>query len=583
MSQFLLYYQRPEPATWVYLSSFLTIGLYFVFHRFWSIRNLDIVLLILLGPGLLLVHEGRKRELAAIADTKSSILVSQVSPPASGGADTLVATPQDMANDIEETPNVSSNPAWLVEGAQVGGAGDQLDAADSLQAAKSRQLRGFIWLFVIEGAILLRLLFDPLMVRRPLLDPNLTTGGLVFIGAAMLIFLMANVITSTPEIQREQGPALGPGYPVLNMLPAIPTTPDAESMLRQRPGRESLQRFGLEESALLGQSHPNYGVVRLAEESVLVSQQTVSQQSSSVDDRKNTAGIDLDSMLAQAAEPRGREPDGVRDPDVDSASRTTEVQPAYAALARTLAIAAHLAVIIGMMMIGHHHFGNFKAGAGCATLYLLLPYTAQMTGRVDHVLPAALLVWAVLMYRRPLLAGICLGLAAGLVYYPAFLLPLWLGFYRQRGLGRFAGGVAGTMALLTILLSLGGSENFKERLIQMYGLWLPWIDNLEGVWGLGWQPIWRLPVLVAFVLLAGLYSFWPRQKNLGTLMSCSATLMVAAQFWHGFGGGLFVAWFLPLMLLTVFRPNLEDRVALKVIGGGPVRRVNANKMDVSAA
>src|SRR6056297_1909052 len=64
MSEFLLYYKRPDPTTWVYLSSFLTIGLFFVFHRFWSVRNLDILLLILLAPGLLMVHEGRRRHLS---------------------------------------------------------------------------------------------------------------------------------------------------------------------------------------------------------------------------------------------------------------------------------------------------------------------------------------------------------------------------------------------------------------------------------------------------------------------------------------------------------------------------------------
>ena len=63
MSEILLYYKRPDPTTWVYMSSFLTIGLFFVFRRFWSIRNLDIILLILLAPGLLMVHEGRRREL----------------------------------------------------------------------------------------------------------------------------------------------------------------------------------------------------------------------------------------------------------------------------------------------------------------------------------------------------------------------------------------------------------------------------------------------------------------------------------------------------------------------------------------
>src|SRR5690606_37523466 len=63
MSEILLHYKRPDPTTWVYLSSFLTIGLFFVFHRFWSMRNLDLVLLILLAPGLLIVHEGRRRQL----------------------------------------------------------------------------------------------------------------------------------------------------------------------------------------------------------------------------------------------------------------------------------------------------------------------------------------------------------------------------------------------------------------------------------------------------------------------------------------------------------------------------------------
>ena len=48
-----------------------------------------------------------------------------------------------------------------------------------------------------------------------------------------------------------------------------------------------------------------------------------------------------------------------------------------------------------------------------ATLYLLLPYTAQMVGRVEHVLPAALIVWALVFYRRPIVSGAFLALATG--------------------------------------------------------------------------------------------------------------------------------------------------------------------------
>ena len=46
--------------------------------------------------------------------------------------------------------------------------------------------------------------------------------------------------------------------------------------------------------------------------------------------------------------------------------------------------------------------------------------------------------------------------------------------------------------------------------------------------------------------------------------------MLAVQFWTGYygGGGTIMAWYLPLLLLTVFRPNLEDRIALAVLDKG---------------
>jgi uncharacterized membrane protein len=56
-----------------------------------------------------------------------------------------------------------------------------------------------------------------------------------------------------------------------------------------------------------------------------------------------------------------------------------------------------------------------------------------LTGRVDHVVPAALLVWAIAAYRRPMIAGVLMGLAVSVIYYPWFLLPLWCGFYWRRG------------------------------------------------------------------------------------------------------------------------------------------------------
>jgi hypothetical protein len=524
MSEILLYYKRPDPTTWVYLSSFLTIGLYFVFHRFWSIRNLDILLLILLAPGLLMVHEGYRRELQesdALArqqlkeresesdDSQPRVLTSLV------GAMPIFALAQvDAAS--ESTTNSEQNAASEVGAASEAGAaldpvtgdpvtGDpitggpvvaaeqdsEVDYADSSRAFAAADIQrwGFIYLFVVQSLILLRSMLDPLMVRRPLLDPNLTTGGLNFIGISLFIFMMANVVASNPMIQVTQGPELGPGYAMMNMLPAIPTRPVSDA------------------------------------------------------------------------------PGGVLPP---TSSELTPSQTRWARVAKGLAILAHLAIVSAIVLISNRHFSNLRAGVGCATLYLMLPYTAQMTGRVDHALPAALLLWAVLSYRKPLVAGIFLGLAGGLVYYPLFLLPLWFSFYWQRGVRPFAVGVVAMLALLMVALSFDQSASLTEHLRRMFGILNPYREahELQGIWNLGWNPVWRLPVIVAFVILSVFFAIWPAQKNLGTLISGSAAVMVAAQFWHGSSGGMYIAWFLPLLLLMIFRPNLQDRVATKVVVGG---------------
>jgi hypothetical protein len=101
----------------------------------------------------------------------------------------------------------------------------------------------------------------------------------------------------------------------------------------------------------------------------------------------------------------------------------------------------------------------------------------------------------------------------------------------------------------------------------MFGIRTPPIENVEGIWQF-WQPIYRLPILALFVALAFSYLAWPVRKHLGTLISSTAAIMLGAQFWHAHGGGLYIGWYLPLLLLTVYRPNLEDRLALTVVTEG---------------
>jgi hypothetical protein len=240
-----------------------------------------------------------------------------------------------------------------------------------------------------------------------------------------------------------------------------------------------------------------------------------------------------------------------------------------AATARLMAILSHVAVVAGIVMIGVWHFDNIRTGIAAATLYLLLPYTAGWTGYVYHVVPAALLVWAIACYRWPMLSGMLLGLATGAIYYPLFLLPLWIGFYWQRGLLRFTVGYASMLVMLVGLLALTSTdfEHFLAQVKMMSGWTNLAAPGVRGFWvfHVSTRP-YRLPVLAAYVAMCASFALWPTPKNLGSLLSCSAAAMLGTQFWQANGGGVYIAWYLPLLLLTIFRPNLEDRIALATLG-----------------
>ncbi len=444
MNEFLFQYHKVHPTTWVYLSSLLTIGLFFKFSRVWSVRNLDLIGLIMLAPGLLMVEYGLAQH------------------------------------------------------------------SDRIQQA------GYVWLFATGALFMIRLLLDPVMVRRPLLEPNLSAGAMTFMGVSAVIFLLANVLNSQME-------------------------PDDLAGVKGAEHVQALESPSPEEKQDLATHGPGYPLLHLLPS-------------------LSTQALLIEDTARQTPQERDIRRDRVR-----------------IATARTMAILAQLAIVVGMVLIGFYHFDNIRTGIAAATLYLLLPYTAQLTGRVGHVVPAALLIWAVVTYRRPFISGMFIGLAISAIYYPLFLLPLWMGFYWQRGLLRFSVGVATTLAVSVASLAFisDSPASFWSQVQQMFGWTSLSTNNLQGFWGLEvLNPAYRYPVLVMLIVFCVSLAIWPAQKNLGTLMSCSAAVMLATQFWLPNGGGLYMAWYLPLTLLTIFRPNLEDRVALSVLGEGwfPKRR-----------
>jgi hypothetical protein len=440
--QNLLYKFELNPVTWAYLSSLITIAVYFKFRRFWSVRNLDLLGLLLYAPGLLMVSFGLDRQNAA-------------------------------------------NPR----------------AAELVHA-------GYAWLFMVTGLFLVRTLVDSAMVRRPLLEPNLSVSGLTFSCAAMLVFLMANVITPSMKTSDVEG---------AQSIDKMVGKKDYAGV------REEIKKYG-----------PGYPLFQLV----------------SVSSNDNI-------------------PDNT-DPNA--------VQRAFVRVAftRTMAIAAHLAIVLAMVLIGYRHFDNMHTGIAAATLYLLMPYTAEYTPRIDHVVPGALLVWAIQSYRRPVLAGVLIGLVSGLICYPLFLLPLWCSFYWRRGLFRFLIGVFSMLVLVALSLLITADRQhiaatFLADLFHTFGPDIVPAGREVGFWELPRLSAFRLTVFAGFAAMCISLAIWPAQKNLGSLLACTTAIILATQFWKPYEGGTYLGWYLPLLILTIFRPNLEDRVALSAISEGWLR------------
>ena len=480
----ILYDYQMNATTWVYLSSLIMIAVYFKFRRFWSVRNLDLIGLIFLAPGLLLVAHGKREQNGTpVASSAQADARARQAKDIDSGPPISPPAADEAASKPSERPKLSER-------------GDKIEARTS--PGRQMEQLGYLWLFVVGGFFLFRMLIDSVMVRRPLLEPNLSASGLSFACASMFVFLIANVITDRPE---------------MGSAPAV----KASDKPADKPSEKPADKL--------------------------------------TDDGRN---VDIQKVLKQSGP-------GYPLFHVFSCDSDDTVK-------RITAIIAHLAIVLGMVLIGYRHFDNTHAGIAAATLYLLLPYTAQYTPRVDHVVPGALLVWAIQCYRRPVLSGIFVGLAAGLTWYPLFLLPLWCSFYWRRGLLRFSFSVLVVLSLIIGSLAFAPANlgSFWIQFMQTVGAWYVPTAEISGFWEGPLAPF-RWPIMAAFFAMCGSMVLWPAQKNLGSLLACSAAIMLGTQFWKAHDGGTYMAWFLPLMILTILRPNLEDRVALSAISEGWVK------------
>jgi hypothetical protein len=448
-------FNLPNSTTWFYFSLLLAIALFFRFTRLLSVRNLDVVGLFLLVPGLLLLLEAQTRSRSA-----------------------HVAMPGHVAHLVAESAVVQMVPGV--------GLGNAVTLATSVQQAADSSARlawyGYLWLMCGSACFFLRCLLDLALVSRPALGPNLNPSGLIFLSLALFVCLIV-VAYRKPT---------GPPGPVGKPSVAVHET--------QRRADYLVQTHFL------------------------------------------IPGLVTDNTQA--------------------------------IVEATSAVMCHFLIVVALAFIGWRHFQDSPGGVAAAAFYLLLPYTAYHVDQVHHVLPTALLLWAVALYRLPMLAGIFLGLSAwlsaGSGYSSVFLLFPWFGFYWRRRGGRFLFGFLASALTCGLIIAalLWADDNLAASIQSSLSLsdWQPWLqpnpEVTKGFWtGVALAPAYRLPVFVAFVAFVLATTFWPKPKNLAQLIALSAAILIGIQFWFADQGGVYVLGYLPLLLLMVFRPNCSDKLA----------------------
>lgn len=427
-----------------------------------------------------------------------------------------------------------------------------------------QNLSGYLCLFGMGLIFLIRLLFDQVMVRRPLLEPNLTPDALGFAAFTLLIFMLANVmvnrgdqIDSVRTVRLEQ---------ILYLRSEL--ADESPPSLHDAGYLPFLHYCAMTEKAMA----PHPSLARKLVVSQKLGTPIESDVSEAVFDAVTAEETDRpiledpEALFPEDLEISGEEADDVLEMDSSEDLPDPPLSIWKDAFALFGIIFGQASMVGGLIAIGFLHFGKIRTGISAATLYALLPYTNLMTGRLDHIIPGMLIIWAVVSYRRPIVSGLLVALAGGLVFYPLFLIPIWCSFYWKRGIVRFLVGAGFALAVMALLLAFSPEAYgpYATQLWRMLGSGTFFSGPPGGLWEFI-SPIYRIPILVGFLVLVVLMLFWPSQKHLASLISCSALVLLAVQFWMPHEGGLNLGWYLPLLILTIFRPNLEDRVALTTV------------------
>ncbi|MDR1479491.1 MAG: hypothetical protein LBJ00_11185 [Planctomycetaceae bacterium] len=551
------------PTTWFYVSTLIILAVFFKFNRVWSVRNLDLVGIILITPGLIWLAMSDDLWGYIWLFVLYFLLLIRLF------FDTVMVRRPLLEPNL--TPGSLTFSCFFLVLFVV--AALTVNRGNKIDTVRTVRLEHILTTRHLDQKIGM----NPATLNIPPKElPNLQPGFrpfLVFAERTSLAFTPPPKIRAEILQNRSAVPNLGLATfsesvlvntitnPETTALPAnasvlqIPIASDPPTSTRPNTAINSAVQTTANSTPLktiptpvmLSESEPNI------DSAIAASTSEISKTSSDVVVPNLPPKLEMFSEQTESPN--------------NSNSPATHIIPTPTlkqfSLIMLVSLSAHFLIVLAFIYIGHCHFGNIHTGVACAALYLLLPYTNQMVGRLDHVVPAVLILWGVAVYRSPFYSGFCIGSAAALVFYPIFLVPLWCSFYWRRGWVRFLVGAIAAIVSFAILLCFSPSVlgTYNDQLIHMFGKSsLLIFSRADGFWNYT-EVIYRVPVIACFFAICFGMLLWPQHKHLATLLSCSTIVMLGTQFWQPHQGGLCIAWFVPLLILTIFRPNLEDRVA----------------------
>lgn len=268
----------------------------------------------------------------------------------------------------------------------------------------------------------------------------------------------------------------------------------------------------------------------------------------------------------------------------DPAQGPNYLHPPLLATRLTL-LTFHILGLWALITIGRK-LGSPAAGWGLACLYAASPYVQGLGGAefsingvtyISHIAPAAVLLLAFAALDQPVRAGALLGVAAGVLFWPAFLVPLWFGYYFWRRIGwkQFIAAFLMVCALIVVVVWWRTASTESETVLQVvhrstvghqegkeaYG------SSTFGFWGTHpsaaafWQqPLvtgWPLlkPAFLLFAVFLVVTFFLARGRTVAQFALLTAAVAIATQLWKSHAGGTYVEWYLPFLLIGLFTPG----------------------------